>query len=250
MAGTCVATVKFVGVSSLGLLTASLSYQAFEAIPALINELNIHLTSLSQSNLLDQAAYLIQSTRLASLSLGTLASTLLSLAFVVSPPRGKHPYLIYASLGAPLAIASAFYQSYSHESRLLAKSKAAKKSGLRDQMLPVEETPSATTTTELPEEDNLGKSYIHVSDDSSHEEFEEGSSSSSTPSESEAPVVASVDKLQQALSIEEEVDIALSKKEFTSDLEKVQFGYYLGSAITGLGFAIATVGLIGDYYLL
>ena len=46
MAGTCIATVKIVGVSSLGLLTSSLTYQTIQGIPALINELNTKVNRL------------------------------------------------------------------------------------------------------------------------------------------------------------------------------------------------------------
>ncbi|CAH2352982.1 autophagy-related protein 33 [[Candida] railenensis] len=248
---SCVATVKLIGASSLGLLSASLSYQAFKDIPNLISELNSNVNCLSQSNIIDRALSLIRTTQFGSLTLGALASGFFSLAFIVSPPKGKHPYLIYASLGAPIALLSAYYKSYEYQSRLVEKAKRSRAKRAATSVPEGEATVSAESVEPaaaeavVSDDESLGKSYIHVSDD------DEGSTESTpTSSNVETPVSINIDQLQQALSIEEEVDNALNKKEFTNELEHIQFGYYIGSGITGVTFVIATIGLIGDYYLL
>ena len=68
MAGTCIATVKIVGVSSLGLLTSSLTYQTIQGIPALINELNTKVNGLSKLNALASIRNLINFSRIGYIS--------------------------------------------------------------------------------------------------------------------------------------------------------------------------------------
>ncbi|ABN66908.1 Chromodomain-helicase DNA-binding protein [Scheffersomyces stipitis CBS 6054] len=254
MAGSCIATVKIIGVSSLGLLAGSLTYQSLDAIPLLLNGLSKSLYSSASSskvhNYVAAVKSLVANARISSTVLSSVASILFALSFHYSPPSGQHPYLIYAAIGGPLTVAGLVYQAYAAESKLL----AADDSKLVTSFNSTSSSNSAAekiVAKEEDEEDNLGKSYIHVSDESST------SSTSSTPATSapNSPNVA-VHRDEQpvedveALSVEEEVESALAKKDFINNLEKVRSSYVIGSAISSVSFFIAVVGLIGDYYLL
>lgn len=244
MAGTCIATVKIVGVSSLGLLTSSLTYQSIQKIPSLINELNTKVNSLSKSNALASIRNLINYSRIGHISLSGLATAMLTMAFIYSPPSEKHPYMIYSAVGAPLAIISMYYRGFGLENKLLRKTDHlhahnAKESSKSNKNM------NAFDIVKGDDDSQLGKSYIHVSD-------EESSSTTSTPTSTipNSPQDKTVDSLQQELTLEEEVDNALYKKEIVNDLSKVKLNYVVGSSIVGLSFVIATIGLIGDYYIL
>lgn len=244
MAGTCIATVKIVGVSSLGLLTSSLTYQTIQRIPALINELNTKVNGLSKSNALASIRNMINFSRIGHIALGGLATVLLSMAFIYSPPSEKHPYLIYSAAGAPLALISMYYRGFGLETKLLRKADHLHSHNAREV---TKSTGNVSDSENVKSDDDsqLGKSYIHVSD-------EESSSTTSTPTSTmpNSPRTKTVDSLQEELSLEEEIDNALSKKEIINDLSKVKSNYVVGSSVVGLSFVIATIGLIGDYYLL
>jgi autophagy-related protein 33 len=229
-----IASVKLVGVSSLGLLAGALSYQAYAGIPTLIRELSLHVNSLLQLNVIERALAAITSIRVASVTLGGLASAAFAVAFRASPPKGKHPYLIYAALGAPVALVSAYYKSHAYEARLIDRGAYLKRT--RNSV----PRASADEDVAILDDDSLGKSYIHVSDGDDSE----------TPGTTPSGSPVAIDQLQHELSIEEEVENALHKKELSSELEHIRFGYYIGSAVTSVSFVIATIGLIGDYYLL
>lgn len=246
MAGVCVATVKVIGVSSLGLLTGSISLNAYQEIPNLINKLNLNIVSVLKASTIDSVLNLISVSKLTALSLGTLSSALLSLAYVVSPPKGKHPYLIYAALGAPVALFSAYYQSVGAERKLIERRRRSTKK-VAAPVPVVDDEAAKEAEVKDSDDDSLGKSYIHVSDDDDGEG--EGSDSTSTPSDTGSPITTAADtQLQQELSIEEEVENALEKKELVQELESIKQGYYIGGAITGVSFVIASIGLVGDLY--
>lgn len=244
MAGTCIATVKIVGVSSLGLLTSSLTYQTIQRIPALINELNTKVSGLSKLNALASIRNLINFSRIGHISLSGLATAMLTMAFVYSPPSEKHPYLIYSALGAPLALISMYHHGFGLETKLLRKADHLHTHNANETTKNTENV-GDSENLKSDEDSQLGKSYIHVSD-------EESSSTTSTPTSTipNSPQTKTVDSLQEELSLEEEVEIALSKKEIVNDLNKVKSNYVVGSSIVGLSFVIASIGLIGDYYIL
>lgn len=244
MAGTCIATVKIVGVTSLGLLTSSLTYQAIEGIPKLIHELNTKVNSLSKSNTLATIKRTITCSRIGHISLSGLATTMLSMAFIYSPPSEKHPYLIYSAIGAPLALLSIYYRGYGLESKLLRKANTLHACDAKEHSK-AEASPSDTENVKSDDDSQLGRSYIHVSD-------EESSSTTSTPTSTipNSPQTKTVESLQEELSLEEEVDDALSKKEIVNDLNKIKSNYVVGSSIIGASFVISAIGIIGDYYIL
>ncbi|KAK6465425.1 Chromodomain-helicase DNA-binding protein [Scheffersomyces coipomensis] len=292
---SCIATVKIIGATSLGLLTASLTYQSIETIPLLINELSKPFNPLTNSsvisNYLNQVKAIISNSRFLNLIFAGLSTTFFTLAFKYSPPSGKHPYLLYAALGAPLTIGGVYYQAYSYEEKILkldhkqtdsikkSKKSTPKKSSTVTPSVKIEplkplEIPSIATgpvVAAIEEQDDLGKSYIHVSEESSS-----ASSITSTPNASipGSPQIAHQDEIDQSesavvvepiveeeeveqeqeeqldLSIEEEIESTLTKKEFVKDLQEIKSSYIIGTTISGFSFFIAVIGLVGDYYLL
>lgn len=259
--GYCIASVKIIGVGSLGLLSASLTYKSMQTIPLLISDLskNIYSSSPSSASIksyVNKVEELIVRSRFVNLVLGSVSSAMLALAFKSSPPGAKHPYLIYAALGAPLTIAGLYYKAYKYEQKLLGRE-------IERLAIPATEEAKAIADEEISkdevekEEDDvvnvasdtesLGKSYVHVSDE------ESSSSTTSTPTSTAAnspKISAKPDTEQPSFSIEDEVESALAKKEFINDLENIKSSYIIGTAISGTTFLISLVGLIGDYYLL
>lgn len=262
MAGTCITTIKVLGASSLGLLSGSLVYQSIETIPLLINKLQYEV-SISSNEILSQVKLIITTTRVSNVILGSISSGLLWLAYLASGARDKHPYIIYSTISVPIALASLYYKSYKYENKVLRKSTinvAPETAALvAEEVAPAAEEATVPAPPVVAEEksddetESLGKSYIHVSDSSSN-----STPNSTTPSspkspqqpETETPQLLSISEATEELSIEQEVENALFKKEFVSDLQKVKAGYLVGSSITGLGFLMVVVGIIGDTYFL
>lgn len=233
--GTCIAVVKIVGASSLGLLTSSLTYQSLQAIPELISRLNnqVLIAATSAADVLDAFFLNLVLSNAAHVALASLSTALFSMAYKYSPSSGKHPYLMYSALGAPLALLAWSYQGLPAEYAVVKRSNARK--AQLAQKPPVVKTAAPVAEEEEP----LGKSYVHVSDDSL---------AVSTPAAS-APGTP-LHKPVADISIEQEVEDAISKKAFLRDLETVKQSYFVASAVSGVGLAVCAVGLIGDFFII
>jgi len=96
MPATTVAICKFVGTISLGLLTGVSYTLSTQSLPSLLT-----LPSAKP------AAYTIsQTTRLAALhttALSAVSTLSLLTAYALSPPRARHPYLLWTALAAGLS---------------------------------------------------------------------------------------------------------------------------------------------------
>lgn len=245
MGGTCIATVKIIGVSSLGLLSSSLAYQATRGIPLILDNLKIRISALADMDILATIKQLIYIARATYLTLGSLASGLLALAYRASPISEKHPYLIYLALGAPLAILSALYKGYNEEKSLIHRARGGENLRSRKGKKQTKNKNDEDESEEPKGDDSLiGRSYIHISD--------EESSVTSTPGGStpNSPRTNSVDSLEHELSIQEEIENSIAKKEVIRNLEGLRGGYLLGTYVSGFAFLLGAIGLIGDYFLL
>lgn len=245
MGGTCIATVKIIGVSSLGLLSSSLAYQTTRGIPLILDNLKIRISALADMDILATIKQLIYIARVNYLTLGSLASGLLALAYRASPANEKHPYLIYLALGAPLAILSALYRGYNEEKSLINRVKGGENLRSRKERKQTKTKEGEDESEEAKGDDSLiGRSYIHISD--------EDSSLTSTPAGStpNSPRTNSVDSLEHELSIQEEIENSLAKKEVIRNLEGLKDNYLIGTYVSGFAFLLGTIGLIGDYFLL
>lgn len=260
MTGPCITTIKLLGVGSLGLLTSSIIYQSLSTLPDLIHQFNTQFNSNSIDSFkknLNTLKKNIFNNRLINGILTTLTSSLFTLAFKYSPINEKHPYLIYASIGAPLSLIGLYYKNWKFEQKILSK-KPADSSYIKK----VDEKKSQTKKEEQDEEEEepeviskvtsadslLGKSYVHVSDESGL--------STPTSSQPSTPKVQPIEQkepeqvnLPEEIEVEKEVENILIKKEIFQDLKKIESGYTLGSYISGISLLIASIGLFGDYYL-
>lgn len=233
--GTCIAIVKIVGASSLGLLTTSLTYQSLQAIPDLISRLNnqVLIAATSASDVLDAFFLNLVLSKAANVALASLSSALFTMAYKYSPTSGKHPYLVYSAFGAPLALLAWSYQGLRAECDILKRAKV-RKAQLAQKPKVAKEAVSVAE-----EEEPLGKSYVHISDDSL---------AVSTPATS-APGTPQQQPVTE-VSIEQEVENAISKKAYVHDLETVKQSYFVASAVSGVGLAVCAIGLIGDFFII
>lgn len=241
--GTCVTVIKVIGFSSLGLLSASLTYLSIQTIPDLITRLKnqVSITATSASAVLDAVTSTLTFSKLSNVLLSAVSSGAFYLAYKYSPPLEKHPYLIYSGLGAPLALLSLYFQG-SKADGSISKRTSVRKAKLSKKPKPAVPAAKPKEPKE-DEEDSLGKSYIHVSEDS----LSNLTPASSAPN---SPAQLATEEDDATLSIEQEVEDALSKKEYLHDLETLKGAYTLALAVAGAGAAICTIGLVGDYYFL
>ncbi|CAK9439697.1 uncharacterized protein LODBEIA_P37970 [Lodderomyces beijingensis] len=287
MAGTCISTIKVLGLGSLGLLTTSIIYQSIQNIPQLINQINsIYQFNLSQLNhQIYKTKTFILGSRIVNGLLTGLSTVLFSLAFKYSSADEKHPYLIYAAIGAPLSLLGLYYNAWFAEDKIL--SKDGNGSFLKQQKKKHTKFASSTTTVTNPssvatpdidyeegevqddEEDDesaeviskvntadeLGRSYVHLSDESGistptstqppsptlkHQEEEEAHGETSQQPQEAKP--------EDENEVDTEIETTLLKKEVVQDLQHIQSGYTVASYVSGISLTLAVVGLFGDFY--
>ncbi|KAK6882478.1 hypothetical protein K4I79_004689 [Candida tropicalis] len=262
MAGTCITTIKLLGVGSLGLLTSSIIYQSLSGLPDLIHQFNAQFNSSSIdffNKKLDALKKNIFNNRLINGVLAALTSGLFTMAFKYSPVHEKHPYLVYASIGAPLSLIGLYYKNWKYEQKILAKkavdlsstsNKAQDKSSKSKSDAADGEEEEAEVISKVESADSLlGKSYVHLSDESglSTPNASQPSTPKVQPKEEEQE---HVEKSPEEIEVDKEVENILIKKEIVQDLKKIESGYVLSSYISGVSLLIASVGLLGDCYLL
>ena len=232
MTGTCSTTLKVIGVTSVGLLGSSLSFQGMKAIPNMIRNINSGETAID----FQLAARTIRFGDAIGAILTGLTSVALLLIYRAAPVSEKHPYLIYTALAAPVSMGLFWYKSWKNQKRVLRGACAER----RKRTLA---TSAAGAGAAGAGKDDLAKSYIHVSD----EESSVSTPSSSAPG-SPQTAASAAKELEQELSIEEEVEQALRKKEHVHDLRSIAAAQVYGSGVAFVGFALGLVGLVGDVY--
>ncbi|QRG36912.1 hypothetical protein FDK38_001272 [Candidozyma auris] len=253
--GTCITVIKVVGASSLGLLSGNLAFQSYKRVPELIRQLNnqVSISSTQAVSVLRAVTNNIYISTAANVLFASLTTYLFSTAYKYSPPSGRHPYLLYCAVGAPLALASYVLQARSADVKIV------KRAGLQQKHVEGQvasrsdaatTAPAAAHATEpAPAQANedsdgsLGKSYIHVSD---------SSSSSSTPSTTSpnSPQQQATDIHPATSAIEQEVEEALSKKEYINNLETVKKSYKTAFTISSAAFVVSAIGLVGDFFFI
>lgn len=282
MAGTCITTIKLLGVGSLGLLSSSIIYQSLTKLPEFIHQFNCQFNTdkdngtNSSITLFEQQLYrlknIIFGNRLINGALTTISTGLFALAFKYSVSNERHPYLIYAALGAPLSLISLYYNIYSVEEKILFQQQQQQKSksagvgktkkklknveasaGKQEEDQAYDDEPAELISKITSSDSLLGKSYVHLSDESGISTPNSSTSHPSTPKlepnqqEQEQPTAAAVDD-EVELEVEQEVENILIKKQVVQNLKKIESGYTIASYVSGISFVIASIGLIGDYY--
>lgn len=260
--GRCLSVIKIAGATSLGLLTGSLAYQTWEAIPQLIRQLNGLGADEKHESALSSIRSNFTISNLVNIFFAVCSSGLFTMAYKYASPTGKHPYLVYSALGGPLALVALYYKGAGVQCSLTRRSsgKTSNECGKafgacvskakslvgktccksRKCNTVKKENATAALVEKTSEEENLGLSYIHVSEDLS----------TSTPNTSVpgSPLLAEPTESATSSSsaIETEVENALSKKAMVRDLEALQSGSTIASAVAATGLFISTVGVIGE----
>ncbi|CAI5758990.1 unnamed protein product [Candida verbasci] len=246
MAGTCINVIKLIGLGSLGLLTTQLNYEFFNIIPNVINNItnNISTTTTTTTNnnynsnsSTNKSLFTIKNqiinSRIVQGILNLISTASFITAYNYSSVTEKHPYLIYASI--PASLIYLIYHNYQIEEKLLQKSA------------------KSNTTTNTTNDIKPIKSKTQKLSDSVDDFVHLSESGDTTPeltnSESEDQPTTT-NKTKEELEIDQEIENTLLQKEINIDLKKIENGYKVGSIISGASFLIATIGLIGDFYLL
>lgn len=238
--GTCITVIKVVGASSLGLLSGNLAFQSYKKIPDLIRQINnqVSISSTAAASVLKKVMQNVVVSGSANLILAALSAYLFSTAYKYSPPSGRHPYLLYCAVGAPLAAALYHLQTWGTDVKILKRGCLQKKI--------VEKKKKAAEPAVAPlrsgDESSLDKSYIHVSDSLSTT----STPSSSTPSSPQQPAT---DIQPTTSAIEQEVEEALSKKEYINHLEIERSSYKTALVVSSTAFVVSSIGLVGEYFL-
>lgn len=246
--GTCITVIKLVGAGSLGLLTGNLAFQAYKRIPELIRQLNnqVSISSTAAASVLQAVTQNVYISSAANVVFASLTTYLFSTAYKYSPPSGKHPYLLYCAVGAPLALALYFLGAQSADVKIVKRSCVQKKvveGTLAPSKAPETASEAAPVAPVDSDDSSLGKSYIRVND---------SLSSSSTPISSapSSPEQPAADIHPTTSAIEQEVEDALSKKEYILNLEKLQKSYKTALAVSGAAFVVSAIGLSGDFFFI
>ncbi|PVH13608.1 uncharacterized protein CXQ87_001716 [Candidozyma duobushaemuli] len=236
--GTCITVIKVVGASSLGLLSGNLAFQSYKKIPDLISKINnqVSISSTAAASVLRSVMQNVVVSGTANILLATLSAYLFSTAYKYSPPSGRHPYLLYCALGAPLAAASYHLQT------LGADVKIVKRACLQKKIVEKKKSEQPVAPVRSSDDSPLDKSYIHVSDSSSSTT----TPASSTPNSPEQPAT---DIQPTTSAIEQEVEEALSKKEYLNHLETERNSYKTAFAVSSAAFVVSAIGLVGEYFL-
>ncbi|KAI3404479.1 hypothetical protein KGF56_002671 [Candida oxycetoniae] len=292
---SCISTIKLLGLGSLGLLTTSIIYQSIQNIPQLIDGINsIYQLNLSTLNhqILKTKQYILGS-RIINGVLTGLSTLFFSLAFKYSAVDEKHPYLIYAAIGAPLSLFGLYYKAWIYEDKILSKSESGKDRKHTKFTSPVTSSvstsdieyedgdegedaggkekkkdysePTETISKVCSAENELGRSYVHLSDESGistptstqppSPQIKQQNNQHEDEDEDDIVIGESSEQPRKAKTVEEievdaEVETILIKKEVVQDLKHIRSGYYIASYISGVSLTLAVVGLFGDFYFL
>lgn len=233
MAGTCITTIKYLGVGVLGLALSLILYQAYQAIPT---QIRLVLVLAADPGRLEHRITLL-------LILHSVAALLLSLLFYTaykySPTFEKHPYLVYLGVCGVAAMLGVWY---GFPNPLLTTSLTSLTT--RKSTTGTSGTPGATTTTAAAGTtangasiDALDKSYVHVSD--------EDLSVVSTPN-STLPLSPQLTLEAEAEGIDVEVELSHARQVLVLRLDKIDSGYMFAGGVSLVGFIIGTIGVIGD----
>lgn len=224
MAGTCITTIKYLGVGVLGLALSLILYQAYQTIPA---QIRLVLVLAADPARLHHKITLL-------LILHSVAALLLSLLFYTaykySPLFEKHPYLVYLGVCGVAAMLGVWYgfpppwQAAPTKTPTRAPSAAPA-------------TRSGAATTASVGDSALDKSYVHVSD--------EELSVILTPN-STLPLSPQLTLEAEAENIDVEVELSHARQVLVSRLERVDTGYMFAGGVSLVGFIIGAIGVLGD----
>lgn len=209
--GKCLTIVKLVGIGSLGLSSGLFLYASQLQVPQLLKASGTPTLEFKK-----KLSTIITTVRAQFWSLGSLASYLFYQAYTRSPSFGKHPYLVYAGLVFPIALAYNYYFAFNNEQMIL--------NNTEDETTYTTETKIVKTTVPAQEE-------ASTLDNSSYNILGESPKIVEKEVQVEVPTTSKVE---------------LTEATFNDILPVVLDSYYASGAILGAGFLMAAVGYIGD----
>lgn len=229
--GVCLAVVKIVGVGSLGILTGQLINQSCQTIPL--------LESISATtSVKEYVDKLIAKTCCSVITLGGLAAALFSMAFFKAPQKYRHPYLLYAAAGAPLAsvallaskpFVSLIFGKLHSVAKCVCSSVSCSSVCTRSAKCGNSAEEKQHESTEDEEPSLLDSSvYLHV-------EKEEDKASASP-----APAASSGSSCKAS-------SCCKYSSYSSADLKCLRYSYAAASTFTGISFLISTIGIYGDF---
>jgi len=211
--GKCLTIVKLVGAGSLGISAANYLYSAKLLIPRLLG-----IDDLGSKRSRSQIKGMIMKARSIFWGLGSVATYLFYEAFKCSSAAGKHPYLIYSAIVAPLGILFNYYWVYGSEAKLL------------DSCDDSDFTYKKVNTSQKKQKPEEEKSSL---DDSVYSVL------------GTAPESQSDNSGEQSVRVPR---VRLSKEQTKTELQNLKIGYFYSGVIIAVGFLISSIGFSGDKY--
>lgn len=225
--GTCLAVIKVVGLSTLGLYTGGVATNVLSGYDILkfVLDKTATISNLDTVNKFIRSKLSLNGIILNVL--GAISSFAFQLAYFGAPARSKHPYLIYSSLVFPLS-----YLTYYN----LARSEVSMFYRLKE--LGVD----ASTRDAKKEKQRPQKDYLRSDlDNSAYKDL--GDSSSVDGNEE------SIEELlgHDGQEVEKEVEFHLNRHTGLNALNRIHFSDQIVFSLSTLGFLVASVGVYGDY---
>lgn len=218
--GKCLTIVKVVGAGSLGICAANYLYSAKLLIPRLLG-----IADLGSKRSRSQITGMIMRARTIFWGLGSVATYLFYEAFKCSSAAGKHPYLVYSAIAAPLGLLFNYYWVYDSEAKLLDSC---------DESDFVYKTVSKPEKTQKPAEE---KSSL---DDSVYSDL-----GNAPELQTDAKATTEQDVKVQNVKVPR---VRLSKDQTKTELQNLKIGYFYSGVIIAVGFLISSIGFSGDKY--
>lgn len=235
--GTCLAVIKVIGISTLGLYTGAIATNVLSGYDILKFVLDKTAT-VSNIDTINRSirSKLSLNTLIINL-LGSVSSLAFQLAYFGAPPRGKHPYLIYSSLVFPLSYLIHFKFVRSEINKFY--NLKASKSGSR-----TDEDDGKKKKRKLNKAEKQKKSNEQLRSDLDNSIYKDlGEASSIDENEESVEDLLGADKAE----IEKEVEFHLHQQTGLKALEQSHFYDKIVFGLSSLGFLIASVGIYGDY---
>lgn len=222
--GTCLTVIKVVGTTSLGIYAGVIASNLsnYGIMSHVLKTATVATSEKATGLVLGK----IKTTGALLASLGTIATGAFILAYTQAPRALKHPYLIYASLVAPLTsiIYLGLTRPHLHQYCELKKMKKQRQA-------------------ERPASKKHKQEVISELDNSTYKDLGDVL----TTSDEETPSAQTTSTGDEDSEVEQEVELHLAQKSLLDTLYSVHLGDHINVAISTLGFVVATVGLYGDH---
>lgn len=234
--GTCLAVIKVIGISTLGLYTGVVATNVLSGYDILKFVLNKTATVSNIDTINKFIRSKLSFNGIAINILGTVSSLAFQLAYFGAPPRSKHPYLIYSSLVFPLS----YFIHFKFAKNELNKFYKLKDSQNKSHMDVNDQRKKRKLNQEKKQKNDSLRSEL---DNSVYKDL--GETSSIDGCNESIEELVGTEGLD--IDIEREVEFHLNQQTGLKALESSHFSDTIIFGLSTLGFLIASVGIYGDY---